>query len=292
MTSHPAWKEPAQRGLDFLVKAQRLNPSGTGLWGWRYEPRDWYDTAEAKAAFPDEKELRIRRHPADTSATAWVVMALKSGELAGLTVPRESMAGAMEFLKYVTVDKGRVGYMDPLQAGRLITGEGDHYAFHLASMSALGMCIRTFVEHDIDDPVLELSAKQLLADLPAVSKDTLSVDYYYWYYGTLAMNQYDGPDSPKRSNKYWNPWNRALTEALLPLQDDKAKNCGHGGWTTPDRWSYAGGPIYRTAINVLTLEVYYRYENAFGAPLAAKKRAEAEKERLEKSAPTQNDQRK
>jgi hypothetical protein len=32
----------------------------------------------------------------------------------------------------------------------------------------------------------------------------------------------------------------------------------------PDRWSYDGGPIYTTAINVLTLEVYYRYENAFG----------------------------
>jgi hypothetical protein len=33
-----------------------------------------------------------------------------------------------------------------------------------------------------------------------------------------------------------------------------------------DRWgNYSGaGPLYNTAINVLTLEVYYRYENAFG----------------------------
>jgi hypothetical protein len=33
-----------------------------------------------------------------------------------------------------------------------------------------------------------------------------------------------------------------------------------------DRWgNYSGcGPLYNTALNVLTLEVYYRYENAFG----------------------------
>ena len=33
----------------------------------------------------------------------------------------------------------------------------------------------------------------------------------------------------------------------------------------PDRWAYAGGPIYSTAINVLTLEVYYRYASVFGS---------------------------
>ena len=32
-----------------------------------------------------------------------------------------------------------------------------------------------------------------------------------------------------------------------------------------DRWGFAGGRVYATAINVLTLEVYYRYENVFGA---------------------------
>jgi hypothetical protein len=51
---------------------------------------------------------------------------------------------------------------------------------------------------------------------------------------------------------------------LLPLQDHADRACSNGGWITPDRWSYAGGPLYSTAINVLTLEVYFRYENAFG----------------------------
>ena len=32
-----------------------------------------------------------------------------------------------------------------------------------------------------------------------------------------------------------------------------------------DRWAYAGGRVYGTAINVLTLEVYYRYASVFGS---------------------------
>ena len=270
MTGHRAWKDSAQKGVDFLIKAQRLNPNGTGLWGWRYEPRDWFESKEAIDAIPDEKDRRIQSHQADISASAWVVMALKSAEISGLTVPHEAFKGAMDFAKFVTVKDRGVAYMDPLQVGRKLAGEGDNYMFHPTTLHALGMCIRTFAEKDIEDPVLEWSAKQLAGDLPAVSKDKLSVDYYYWYYGTLALNQFDGPASPKQNGKYWKAWDRALGEVLLPLQDD-GKTCAKGSWPTSDRWSLVGGPIYRTAINVLTLEVYYRYENAFAAAALRKR---------------------
>ena len=33
----------------------------------------------------------------------------------------------------------------------------------------------------------------------------------------------------------------------------------HGSWDTLDPWSEHGGRVYTTAINALTLEVYYRY---------------------------------
>ncbi len=277
---HP-WGECAQRGIDFLVSAQRLNPSGTGLWGWRYEPRGWIEGPEGKAAFPDPKDWNLKQHEADVSATAWVVMALKSAELAGLNVPEPTMQGAMDFVRSVTTKDGRVAYMDVLQVGRPIRGEGDEFMFHPTTLDALGMCVRTFVEKNVDDPVLDQSAALVVNDLPTVAmKETkenkapkdnkLGVDYYYWYYASLALYQLDGPGSPKQSNKYWKKWNNALIETLLPLQDE-GNTCARGSWTTPDRWSYAGGPIYRTAINVLTLEVYYRYENAFGTSVAAKK---------------------
>ena len=279
MTGHVAWKESAQKGVDFLVAAQRVSPTGTGLWGWRYEPRAWIEGPEGRAAVPDEKEWKAKIHESDISATAWVVMALKSAELSGLSVPEASMKGAMDFVKYVTTKEGRVAYMDPLQVGRKIPGDGDHFAFHETTLAALGMCCRTFIEKNIDDPILDLSAARVMKDLPVVSKDKLSVDYYYWYYATLALYQFDGPDSPRRTGKYWNLWNRSLAEVVTGLQEE-SDTCGRGGWPTPDRWSLSGGPIYRTAINVLTLEVYYRYENAFGAALNKKK---DDKDKLDKA---------
>ena len=80
------------------------------------------------------------------------------------------------------------------------------------------------------------------------------------------MNQLDGPDSPKKSGKYWGPWNKDMVDAVISLQDHTERACSNGGWMRSDRWgSYSGtGPLYNTTLNVLTLEVYYRYENAFG----------------------------
>jgi len=261
LTQSRVWKEPAQKGVDFVQRAQRPNPSGNGLWGWRYQSRmeveDFRKTGTDSAA---AKEV----FDADVSVTTWCIMALKSAQLSNLTVKPESMQGALEFVKWCTADNGLVGYIDPKGAGATVTGKNDHFKYHPSVMSALGMCSRIFVAHDPDDPFLDLASKQLIADQPTVSKDKLSIDYYYWYYGSMALNQFDGPDSPKKSNKYWGPWNKAMVESVLATQNVEERSCRRGGWVTLDRWAYTGGPIYTTAINVLTLQVYYRYENAFG----------------------------
>ncbi|HEX5009951.1 MAG TPA: prenyltransferase/squalene oxidase repeat-containing protein, partial [Planctomycetota bacterium] len=247
LSQNPALKEPAEKLINYLVSAQKSNPTSTGRWGWRYTPGG--DSV------------------ADTSVTGWVVMAFKSAQIAGLKVPQQSFEGAMDFATWVTGENGLVGYLDPAGAGQAVTGHNDRFDYHVATMSSLGMIVRTFIKHDISDPFLELAAGQIIKDLPKVSEDHLSVDYYYWYYGTLALNQFDGPDSPHKSGKYWEPWNKAMQDAVLSLQDKNQEPdvCTRGGWLVGDRWCYAGGPIYATAVNVLTLEVYYRYANAFGS---------------------------
>jgi len=239
-------RQPAQRMIDHLVAAQKTNPTGSGRWGWRYTPG-----GDAVA---------------DMSVTGWVVMALKSARMSGLRVPQDALDGALQFSHWVTGEDGLVGYVDPAAAGQPVSGHDDHFDYHVGTMSALGMLTRAFVAHDIEDPFLELAAARIVQDLPAVGAEGLSIDYYYWYYATLALNQLDGPDSPRHTGRYWNPWNEAMQAALLGLQDSNAERdvCSRGGWLRPDRWSYAGGPIYSTALNVLTLEVYYRYPNAFG----------------------------
>jgi hypothetical protein len=258
------WKEPAQRGINFIEESQRPNPSGQGFWGWRYASRkEIEDFRKGTGDDTYKKDL----FDSDTSVTTWCVMALKSAQLSGLQVKQESMDGAMEFCKFVTANDGLVGYLDAKSAGATVTGPFDsQFTYHSTTMSALGMCLRIFATHNPDDPFLELAAKRILTDLPTVSKDRSSIDYYYWYYASLAMNQLDGPDSPKKSGKYWGPWNKAMVDAVLSLQDHTERACTNGGWIQSDRWgNYSGGgPLYNTAINVLTLEVYYRYENAFG----------------------------
>ena len=257
------WLEPAQRGIDFVQSAQRPNPSGNGAWGWRYASRQ-----EIEAKYPggslDEtgkKEL----FDADLSVTGWCVMALKSAQLSNLRVDPAALEGALAFTKWVSLPDGQAGYLDPKSAGQKVSGIGDEYQYHTASMSALAMCVRAFSAHDASDPFLESAAKRIVADLPAAGKDGMQADYYYWYYGSLALHQFDGPDSPRASGKYWAPWNKALVEALVSSQNHDSKTCHDGGWLAPDRWCHSGGPLYATAINVLTAEVYYRYANAFGA---------------------------
>lgn len=241
-----AWRESAQKGVDALIAGQNAAPGSTGLLAWRYRPRDGEN---------------------DISVTGWAVMALKSAELAGLRTARGSMEGALAFCDEVT-DKasGKVGYTRREEAGQQVKapGRNDDYLNHPA-LAAVGMCVRAFTSHDLNDPMLEAGAKLLVQDLPVWSKAKKSNDYYYWYYGSLALNQFDGPDSP-RANRglYWNPWNQAMTKALIETQTRDPKLCLDGSWDADDRWGFEGGRVYATAINSLTFEVYYRYANAFG----------------------------
>lgn len=263
LTQNRYWKEPAQKAITFLQRAQRPNPLAPGNWGWRYASRQAIEEKYPGGSIDEagKKEL----FDSDTSVTGWVVMALKSAIISGLQVDKNCMDGGMAYVKWATANDGLVGYNDPKNAGLTVQGRGDDkFDYHATSMTALGICIRIFCEHDPNDAFFEPAAQRMVKDLPVVDKDHRKIDYYYWYYGSLALNQLDGPDSPRKSGKYWGPWNKAMVDAVVALQDTSERSCNRGGWIQPDRWAYAGGPIYSTAINVLTLEVYYRYENAFG----------------------------
>jgi len=257
----------AQRAVDFLVAAQKVDEEGRP-WGWRYGSRRELDLALERGEI-DAATHAAEVHDADLSVTCWAVMALKSAAMAGLEVPPEALAGALAFAEHTAARDGLAGYQRASQAGDVLRGRGDHFEYHTGTMSALNMLVRTFVRHDAADPFLETAARRLAADPPRAGEDGLSIDYYYWYHATLALNQFDGPESPRPgAGAYWKPWNTALVETLLALQDRSRERdvCSRGGWLADDRWATHGGhALYATALNVLTLEVYYRYENAFGA---------------------------
>lgn len=253
----PQWKGAAQRAIDHLISGQNSSPGGTGLWGWRYRPNCGDN---------------------DISVTGWAVMALKSAEMAGLRISQDSLNGAYQFCDEIT-DKtsGQVGYTRREEAGSKVMaiGKNEDYQNH-PGLAAVGMCVRAFVKHNIDDPMLEAAAKWIVKDLPKWDKAKKSNDYYYWYYATLALNQFDGPDSPRAGKgNYWREWEAALKKALIDNQTNNASLCSDGSWDGDDRWGVdGGGRVYATAINTLNFEVYYRYGNSFGT---AKKLADPPK---------------
>jgi hypothetical protein len=254
-TRDARWKAPAQKGLDLLQDAQRPNPSGKGLWGWRYESRR---DLEAKAKGPAGEKARKQLQEADISVTAWCVMALRAGQLAGLRVKTESMSGALDFCRWVTVEDGKVGYVDPETAGAKVVGPfSDEFRYHPSTMAAAGICIRKLASRATDDPVLKRSADWVVADLPTVTDERDTVDYYYWYYGTHALFLIDGPDNQRWAGKLWKSWNKAVLESVLALQDHSEGSCANGGWLQADRWCrYSGfGPLVGTVLGILILEI-------------------------------------
>jgi len=87
MTQAKPFKEPAQKGINFILRAQ--NPYSA----WRY-------------AFPPDGDN-------DTSVTGWMVMALKSAKMGGLTIDEQSFTNAMNWINQMTDPAtGRTGYTD------------------------------------------------------------------------------------------------------------------------------------------------------------------------------------
>jgi hypothetical protein len=92
----------------------------------------------------------------------------------------------------------------------------------------------------------EEARQMLLANLPGQGED----NFYYWYYGTLAMVRYQDDG--------WRRWNAALKERLLSSQNGSATANG-GAWEPTCIWGGYGGRVYSTALGCLCLEAYYRF---------------------------------
>jgi Ca-activated chloride channel family protein len=222
MTASQPLKEPAQKAIDFLVAAQ--NPGK----GWRYAPRSG---------------------DSDTSVTGWAMMTLKSAELAELAFPRTACEGVIAWFNEVTDDKGRAGYTARGSGSMVRPAAGENFDCH-DTMTAVAMLGRILIQKRKSDPALN-GVNLLAADLPDPVGS--KVDFNYWYFGSLALYQFDGPEGP-----LWKKWNAAMLQALVPTQKTEKDGCRNGSWEAASRWADEGGRVWATAISTLTLETYYR----------------------------------
>jgi hypothetical protein len=140
--------------------------------------------------------------------------------------------------------------------GSVIRGVNESYG-KMPTMTSVGIICRIFCGQPRGDRKVLQGVDILMANLPDWNKPKNDkVDYYYWYYGTYAMFQYGG--------EKWQKWNEAMKKALLGTQ--RQGGCADGSWDPIDKWGMVGGRVYATALNCLTLEIYYRYARAHEGP--------------------------
>ncbi len=233
MTQAKVLHDPAQKGIWFVQRAQ--NPYNA----WRY-------------SYPPDGDN-------DTSVTGWMVMVLKSGKLSSLEVDQAAIPNAMNWIDQMTDGTtGRTGYASTGgPPSRTTTRMSEFPAERSESMTAVGLLCRVFAGRSLkQDPLIERGADLLVRMLPTWKTNTGDVDFYYWYYGTLAMHQVGGPR--------WDRWNEAIKSAVLDHQRGDPAEDEYGSWDPIDAWSTEGGRVYSTALNCLCMEVYYRYPRVFG----------------------------
>lgn len=202
MTRDSGLEGPAQKAITFIANAQ--NEGG----GWRYEPKQ----------------------PGDLSVTGWQLMALKSGVLGRLDIPRHVWYRASQFVDSVQEAKGSAyGYQSPSK--------------NRPSMTAVGLYGRLMLGWPRNHPPLVRGAVDLSKLKPAEN------NMYFNYYTSLVLHHVGGNS--------WKRWNPRMRNYLVGTQSDE----GHekGSWYFDEAWSDRGGRLYTTTLAILTLEVYYRY---------------------------------
>ncbi|MFN9368108.1 MAG: prenyltransferase/squalene oxidase repeat-containing protein [Planctomycetia bacterium] len=212
MTRDAAYEVPARRAIAYCLTTQ--GPNG----GWRYQPGQ----------------------DGDLSVTGWFMMALKSGQMAGIDVPQKAFTGIGQLLDAVAADGGsRYGYMRNASSG----------AIELVSpaMSAEGLLCRQYLGWTTREPRLMAGLEQLVARPLDVAGER---DLYAWYYISQVAHHAGGTA--------WDRWNAAMRAALPKAQLKSGPN--RGSWDPGgDRWGPVGGRLYATCFCTFMLEVYYRH---------------------------------
>ena len=179
---------------------------------------------------------------ADTSVTGWFVMQLKSASMARLDVDAQMLRGAATYLDKCTDRTGHYPGRVSYQPGQNAT----------PAMSAVGLVSRVFMGWGRRDPIVRGAVQHILQN-PAAWE---GADFYYWYYAMLGLFQVGGQE--------WKAWGTPACKLLVDRQRSGAPDVD-GSWDPAGKWCDRGGRVYSTAMGALSLEVFYRYPQVFGA---------------------------
>jgi hypothetical protein len=232
LTNSRTYGEPAERAVRFIERART-----EGL-GWGARPGAAED---------------------DTRVTTWCVMALQSARIGGISVDDAAFEGAHAWLDKVTHQDGVVQFDGHGALDRRPPGPNEGWATH-PDMTARALLCRMFQKKRT--PLAAKEAKLVARDLPRYSVTGVRrpVDFEYWYFGDLALLQWEGFEGED-----WRAFDRAVRKALVSSQRTLEDGCLAGSWDagSVDRYGHEGGRVYATALNVLVLSCWDRFPCVF-----------------------------
>jgi uncharacterized membrane protein len=273
----PRYQKAAASAVSFIEKIQHDDG------GWRYS----VDAHEAS----------------DCSVSGWVMLALKTAREAKVDVSPQTISRMMDFFAAHYMDDRKEVAKVPIiwdwNSQVLRTYHGTYYVDYRQlggpiqvtsdAMTGVGMMAVEFFDHKLDSPIVQWGAPYLAEKAGALTvmnpstspgpggvivdksgptdvvtpiggyKDVAAPlgGYYAWYNCTMAMFQVGGEP--------WKRWNGVIRDHVVSLQV-QGEGCDRGSWLSKEPWADQGGRIYSTALAVLTLEVYYRFQRVAGQP--------------------------
>jgi hypothetical protein len=212
MSNLPVTKDAAQKAVNCLTTFQ--NADDDGPLGFRYRPHE----------------------AGDLSVTGWYALALKSAKVAGLTVDHCAVEGVLKFLDSVEIKEDAAESFTP----------PSHYAYqpsnpHSSSvhrLAAVGNTIRYMFGYSRDQ--LQSSVDWMLdkGGLPDWGAKGESVDLYYWYFGSMCVQQ--------SSDETYRTWSRQLRRVLSEHQVHDGDETG--SWPIVGDYSKEWGRVGQCAI--------------------------------------------
>ncbi|MGK0302811.1 MAG: hypothetical protein ACI89X_003697 [Planctomycetota bacterium] len=223
LSNDKSLRPAAQKALDYLEVHR--NPKAV----WRYQPRDGDN---------------------DISVTIWCTAAYAAGKDFQLRVNEDALSRIGTYLDSITDPTGRHGYAKRGHSSSRKPGEhGKRFPVDKCeTMTAVGWFCRFLLGHDLETDAAMQPAADLIVSKPPVKLEA-ATDYYYWYYGSLAMFQVGGT--------HWDTWSQNLRTALLPAQ--RVDGNFAGSWDPASVWGDDGGRVYTTAVATMALQVEFRY---------------------------------
>ncbi len=241
-TGDPHLREPAQKALDFSAYAR--NP---GL-AWRYgvKPGDNDTSVMGCMVMPFYVALRLNRAGA------------RAGMLEPLGLDDTIFDGVRAWTeKIVDPYYGRAGYVQRGTGPARPQEQLDEFPGEKSeALTAITVLMRLLLpawdgtkeRRKASEEMIAKGVKLMSALPPVWAPGKGTIDLYYWYYATMAMQRVGG--------EAWKAWDGALATALLDNQRLDGDLCDvRGSWDAEGVWAKSdGGRLYTTALCVLMLE--------------------------------------